>query len=150
MGGLTADVFGTLHVGAIHGRLLTAWSAAGLLGPFAITFLRDFSVERSINGLAAKVDPAEFEAKFGAPLSALEELIATKTVTVSKLMEIAPPGTVDPTPGIYNITMFVMAGLLALAFFANMAVRPVSERHHLKHTHPELAARRADAGEREA
>ena len=27
------DVFGTMHVGAIHGRLLTAWSAAGVLGP---------------------------------------------------------------------------------------------------------------------
>jgi len=26
------DVFGTMHVGAIHGRLLTAWSAAGVLG----------------------------------------------------------------------------------------------------------------------
>ena len=29
---------------------------------------------------------------------------------------------------------------LALAFFANMAVRPVAERHHLKTTHQELAA----------
>ena len=142
-----SDVFGRLHVGAIHGRLLTAWSTAGVLGPFAITYLRDFSVKRSITGLAAKVDPAAFEAHFGAPLGSLEELISVKTVTISKLMEIAPPGTVDPTPNLYNITMFVMAGLLALAFFANMAVRPVAERHHLKTTHPELAAEQQQPAE---
>ena len=137
-----ADVFGTLHVGAIHGRLLTAWSAAGLLGPLLITYLRDFSEKGSINDLASQVDPEAFEALFDAPLSRLQELIATKTVTVGKLMEIAPPGTVDPTPNLYNVTMFIMAGLLALAFLANMAVRPVAERHHLEVTHPELAAER--------
>ena len=32
-----ADMFGTQYVGAIHGRLLTAWSTAGVLGPVAIT-----------------------------------------------------------------------------------------------------------------
>lgn len=133
-----ADVFGTLHVGAIHGRLLTAWSAAGLLGPFAVTYLRDFSEKRAIDYLASLVNPASFEAHFDAPLSRLQELIAAKTVTVGKLMEIAPPGTADPTSSLYNITMFVMAGLLALAFLANMAIRPVAERHLLKATHPEL------------
>ena len=137
-----ADVFGTLHVGAIHGRLLTAWSAAGLIGPFAITYLRDFSEKRAINDLASRVNPVAFEAHFDAPLSRLQELIAAKTVTVGKLMEIAPPDIADPTPSLYNITMFVMAGLLALAIFANMAVRPVAERHLLKETHPELAAER--------
>ena len=141
-----ADVFGTLHVGAIHGRLLTAWSAAGLIGPFAITYLRDFSEKRAINDLTSLVNPAAFEAHFDAPLSRLQELIAAKTVTVGKLMEIAPQGTVDPTPNLYNVTMFVMAGLLALAFFANMAIRPVAERHLLKETHPELAAERGLKG----
>ena len=34
------DVFGTMHVGAIHGRLLTAWSAAGVLGPVLINYIR--------------------------------------------------------------------------------------------------------------
>ena len=138
-----ADVFGTLHVGAIHGRLLTAWSAAGLLGPFAITFLRDLSAHLALHDLEPRVDPAAFEAHFGAPMSQMEELIAAKTVTVSKLMEIVPPGTVDPTPTLYNLTMFAMAGLLALAFFANMAIRPVAERHHLRATHPELASGQA-------
>jgi MFS family permease len=36
-----ADMFGTQMVGAIHGRLLTAWSTAGILGPFVINKLRD-------------------------------------------------------------------------------------------------------------
>ena len=131
-----ADVFGTLHVGAIHGRLLTAWSTAGVLGPFAITRLRDFSVKRSIEDLTRKIDPAAFEDKFGAPPGSLEELIAAKTVTIGKLMELAPAGTVDPTPSVYNIMMYAMVGLLIVALFANMMVRPVPEKHHLKNTHP--------------
>src|SRR5204863_4798901 len=31
------DMFGSMHVGAIHGRLLTAWSTAGVLGPVLLT-----------------------------------------------------------------------------------------------------------------
>ena len=34
-----ADVFGTQYVGAIHGRLLTAWSTAGVLGPLVVTYI---------------------------------------------------------------------------------------------------------------
>ena len=36
-----ADLFGTRAVGAIHGRLLTAWSTAGVLGPLLVAQLRD-------------------------------------------------------------------------------------------------------------
>jgi MFS family permease len=36
-----ADMFGTQMVGAIHGRLLTAWSTAGVVGPMLITYFRD-------------------------------------------------------------------------------------------------------------
>ena len=39
-----ADIFGTRYVGGIHGRLLTAWSTAGVLGPLAITTLRENAV----------------------------------------------------------------------------------------------------------
>ncbi len=35
-----ADIFGTQFVGAIHGRLLTAWSAAGVVGPSIVAYLR--------------------------------------------------------------------------------------------------------------
>ena len=36
-----ADMFGTKYVGAIHGRLLTAWSTAGILGPVLVNYLHD-------------------------------------------------------------------------------------------------------------
>ncbi|MEM9709207.1 MAG: OFA family MFS transporter [Pseudomonadota bacterium] len=131
-----ADIFGTLHVGGIHGRLLTAWSTAGVLGPFAITYLRNMSKENAIVDLASVVDPAAFAEKFGAPLSQLNELVAANTVTIASLMDIAPAGTVDPTSTLYNTTMFCMAGLLVIAFFANLMVRPVGEKHHVNATHP--------------
>jgi len=134
-----ADIFGTLHVGGIHGRLLTAWSTAGVLGPFAITYLRNMSINDAISNLAAKVDPAAFQAKFGSPLNQLNELVAAKTVTVSKLMEIAPAGTIDPTPSLYNTTMYVMAALLVVAFFSNLMIRPVHQKHHVDNTHPATA-----------
>lgn len=38
------DMFGTMQVGAIHGRLLTAWSAAAIAGPSIVTYLRDYQI----------------------------------------------------------------------------------------------------------
>ena len=132
-----ADIFGTMHVGGIHGRLLTAWSTAGVLGPFAITYLRNISKESAIADLAAVVDPAAFAEKFGAPIAQLNELVAANTVTIAGLMELAPAGTVDPTATLYNTTMYCMAALLVIAFFANLMVRPVRDHHHVDKTHPE-------------
>jgi MFS family permease len=36
-----ADMFGTQYVGAIHGRLLTAWSTAGIIGPVVVNYIRE-------------------------------------------------------------------------------------------------------------
>ena len=127
-----ADMFGTLHVGGIHGRLLTAWATAGVLGPFAITWLRERSVDEAIRDLSARIDPDAFTTAFGAGLDKLDELVAAKTVTIARLMEIAPAGTADPTPSLYNSTMYAMAALLVIAFFANLMVKPVSAHHHHK------------------
>ena len=77
-----SDVFGVKYVSAVHGRLLTAWSAAGLLGPFLVNHIRQVQIENGV-----------------------------------------------PKYQAYNVTMYIMAALLVLAFFANLAVRPVSERH---------------------
>jgi MFS family permease len=126
-----ADLFGTRYVGGIHGRLLTAWSTAGVLGPVAITSLRERAIRTAIHDLAAHVDPARFQAAFGAGMDQLDTLVARQTVTIGKLMEIAPAGTVDPTPSLYNLTMYLMAGLLAIALVANALVRPVHAKHHL-------------------
>ncbi len=42
------DVFGTMHVGAIHGRLLTAWSAAGVLGPVLVNYIRQYQLDHGV------------------------------------------------------------------------------------------------------
>jgi MFS family permease len=46
------DMFGTMHVGAIHGMLLTAWSTAGVLGPVLVNYIREYQI-------AIGVDKAE-------------------------------------------------------------------------------------------
>ena len=79
-----ADMFGTRYVGAIHGRLLTAWSAAGILGPVLVNYIREFQLDRGV-----------------------------------------------PNAQVYNVTMYVLAGLLVIGFFCNLAVRPVSEHHYM-------------------
>jgi MFS family permease len=75
-----SDIFGTQFVGAIHGRLLTAWSAAGILGPVLIGYIREYQIERGI-----------------------------------------------PAAQAYNITMYLLAGLLVVGFFCNLVVRPVAD-----------------------
>jgi len=126
-----ADIFGTRFVGGIHGRLLTAWSTAGVLGPLAITSLRARAIDQAIGDVASKVDPSAFAATFGAGVEQLPQLVQAKTVTLSKLMAIAPPGTADPSATVYNSTMYLMAGLLAVALVANFLVRPVDPVHHM-------------------
>lgn len=131
-----ADIFGTLHVGGIHGRLLTAWSAAGILGPVLLTHLREQSIYRAIHELSTTVSPEAFINRFGAPLAELDTLIQTSTVSISAMMEIVPAGTVDPTPSLYNTTMYVMAGLLIIALISNWLMRPVHAKHHVENSHP--------------
>ena len=43
-----ADLFGTQFVGAIHGRLLTAWSTAGIIGPVVVNYLREFQLAAGV------------------------------------------------------------------------------------------------------
>ena len=70
------DLFGTRHLGAIHGRLITAWSMAAVIGPQLVNYVSAYQVERGA---------ARGEA--------------------------------------YNTTMYVMAGLLAVGFMCNLAIR---------------------------
>ena len=79
-----SDMFGTRFVGAIHGRLLTAWSTAGVLGPVLVNYIREYEIDRGV-----------------------------------------------PKAQAYNVTMLVMAGLLAVGFACNLAVRPVAARYYL-------------------
>ncbi len=43
-----ADIFGTQFVGAIHGRLLTAWSTAGIIGPVVVNYIREAQIAAGI------------------------------------------------------------------------------------------------------
>jgi MFS family permease len=45
------DLFGTMQVGAIHGRLLTAWSVAGILGPVLVNNIREYLKGRGASGV---------------------------------------------------------------------------------------------------
>jgi MFS family permease len=77
------DLFGTYQVGAIHGRLLTAWSAAGVVGPLIINGVLD-----------ARGTPGQL------------------------------------TAGDYRPALFIMVGLLAIGFVANLLVKPVAAKWH--------------------
>jgi hypothetical protein len=47
------DLFGTYHVSAIHGRLLTAWSIAGVLGPVLVNYMREYQLEHGADRASA-------------------------------------------------------------------------------------------------
>jgi MFS family permease len=42
------DIFGNFQVGAIHGRLLTAWSVAGVLGPVLVNYIRQAQIDSGV------------------------------------------------------------------------------------------------------
>jgi len=42
------DMFGTIQVGAIHGRLLTAWSTAGVMGPVLVNYIREYEIAHGV------------------------------------------------------------------------------------------------------
>jgi MFS family permease len=47
------DLFGTHHVSAIHGRLLTAWSVAGVLGPLLVNYMREYQIAHGADKASA-------------------------------------------------------------------------------------------------
>jgi MFS family permease len=96
-----ADLFGTQMVGAIHGRLLTAWATAGILGPVVVNYMRDYQL-----GLGL------------------------------------------PREQVYNQTMYILVGMLAIGLVCNLLVRPVHARHFM--SDEELAREKRLAHERAA
>jgi MFS family permease len=92
------DLFGTYQVGAIHGRLLTAWSAAGIAGPLIVNSVLD-----------ARGTPGELVA------------------------------------GDYRPALFIMVGLLAVGFVANLLVKPVDSKWHEPRRSPATSTRERSA-----
>ncbi len=79
------DMFGTYQVGAIHGRLITAWSIAALVGPSLVNYISTANIESGMSKAQA-----------------------------------------------YNSTMYFMAVLLGVGLVANLLVRPVDAKYHVK------------------
>jgi MFS family permease len=82
------DMFGTRYVGAIHGWLITAWSAAGVFGPVLINYIRQYQIDHGV-----------------------------------------------PKADAYNITMYIMAGLLVVGFICNAMIKAVHPRFHMRPDH---------------
>lgn len=86
--------------------------------------LRAISEGKAIQDLLTKISPESFEATFGAPMERASELLAAKTLNISKLLALAPPGTIDPTPHLYDTTMYTLSAMAATAFVAHSLVKP--------------------------
>ena len=74
----------------------------------------------------------KFHEAFGVDLSQANSLIEAKTLTITKLMTIMPPGTLDPSPFIYNNTMYTMAGLVGIGAALHFMVKPVDKKYFEK------------------
>ena len=96
-------------------------------GPSLLIKLRGLSEVAAIDDLLTKISPEKFQAAFGAPMEQASQLLATKTLSISKLMVLAPPGTLDPTPHLYDTTMYTLAGLMATAVVAHALVQPMKQ-----------------------
>jgi hypothetical protein len=86
--------------------------------------LRGISEMNAINDLMTKIEPQKFEAMFGAPMEKAADLMASKALNISKLLTLCPPGTIDPTPYLYNTTMYTLSGAMVVACLAHSFVKP--------------------------
>lgn len=91
-----ADLFGTQFVSAIHGRLLTAWSTAGIIGPVVVNYIREFNRSAGV-----------------------------------------------PPDRLYDVTIYILAGMLGLGFICNLQIRPVAAKWLM--TNAEVIALQANA-----
>jgi len=123
-----SDTFGIKNTPSIFGRLMTGWAAAALGGPLLLTHLRGNEITTAINDLTARVNPTDFQQKFGVGTEQLQTLIESKAITIQQLMDIAPAGTIDPTCAIYDSSLYTMAGALGVALAANFMVHPIDRK----------------------
>jgi hypothetical protein len=75
---LCGDLFGMKHVGVNSARQLSVVLPAAFAGPAMVAALRESSTRDALVDLAAKLDPSRFASEFGAPVEALDQLIAQK------------------------------------------------------------------------
>jgi hypothetical protein len=127
-----ASLFGTKYVGPIHGRFLLASSAAAMVGPSTLLWMRGRAEVDAMHDLVKQVDPAKFEQTFGAPVTSASSLMESKVLTISKLLELAPRQLADPTPYLYNTAIYSMAGLMLVGAISHSLIRPVAAKHFVQ------------------
>jgi len=133
-----ADLFGQKHAGAIHGKALTAWALSAVAGPMGLAYLRSHSYKSAVEDLLQAIDrhdASALEPSFGVSINddvGIQKLMNAKTLTIEKLMELAPEDFVDPSPYLYNTTLYAAAGLMSVAFLSNLAIRPLDLNKGLK------------------
>jgi hypothetical protein len=123
---LIADLFGVHNVSVISARQLSVVLPSAYLGPKVASHFREESIRENIIDLTSKVDAKQFETAFGAGKESLDSLIEHKSVTIARLMELAPQGTVDPTPFMYDKALYTMAAMQVAALLSNIVLKPVS------------------------
>ena len=117
----TTDLFGPRDAQAIYGRLWMMLPAANFFGASLVSKVREFSYAKHALAIAGQCDEATFQATFGAGRAEAATLIASKTVTLPLLLPIAPEGTIDPSPLLYDDAFYTLAGFSTLAFLCNVA-----------------------------
>eukprot|EP01031_Cornospumella_fuschlensis_P023146 gene23146-28130_t len=117
-----ADLFGSKYVGAIHGRMLLYSSAASLMGPYMLIYMRSIAENKAIHELMRNFSEEDFLAAFGAPIEQASQLIAAKTLTINKLLAASPTHNMDPSPYLYDNTLYTLAGLMGVAALTHSLV----------------------------
>ena len=85
-----------------------------------MTKVRDYSYAKHALIIAETCDEEAFVNAFGAPKAEAASLVQSKVVTLPLLLRIAPEGTVDPSPLLYDDAFYTLAGFSALAFACNV------------------------------
>ena len=129
---LIGDLYGLKNVGNLAARQLSVVMPAAFLGPYIVASMRESASADAIRDLTAKIDDQTFANAFASGKDQLDMLIDQKTVTISRLMELAPPGTVDPTPFLYDNSLILLAGIQTTALLTNWALKPVDPKLHEK------------------
>ena len=91
------DLFGGTQLSAIHGRLITAWSVAAVLGPQLVNYVAAYRIDRGI-----------------------------------------------PRNEAYNLTMYLMSGLLVVGFLCNLLIGPVDSKFQFAGISPPISPAECD------
>ena len=123
-----ADLYGSKYLGAIHAKFLPFNTIRGIMGPAILLHLRSVEEAKSIETILRSVDPAVFKSVIGEDISSATVLLENKSLTLSKLVSMLPQDVVDPSPFLYDSTMYTMAGLAACSALLHYSVKPVHRK----------------------